>query len=349
MKNFKKIDTKFICEECGALYNTKTTLGVHVHKCHNEKEYYDKWVKEKGEGLCKNCGNETEFYNKLSKGYKLCCSKKCSSKIICSSRKENWIKIYGVDHPFKNSEIYDKVKKTKLQRYNNENYINEKKIKKTNLEKYGVEFCSQRKEIAEKIQKTTKKTYENKNIIEKRKETMRIRYGKEHSMQLNECKEKRKKTCKERYGIENYNNHEQAKQTCINKFGVSNPMHNIQSFERMQKSQRIKKIFRDTNIWYQGSYELDFLENFYNSFPDIQRAPSIKYFFDNKNKVYYPDFYIPSLNLIIEIKSLYYYKKHKKIVEIKEKNVISKNFKYIMIMDKNYNEFSTFKSNSSTL
>lgn len=92
-------------------------------------------------------------------------------------------------------------------------------------------------------------------------------------------------------------------------------------------------------LYYQGSYELDFLEKFYNKFPDIKRGPSIKYVFNGKNKVYHSDFYIPSLNLIIECKNSYGLKKFKEQIHAKERAAIKQNFNYLIIVNKNYTEF----------
>ncbi len=99
--------------------------------------------------------------------------------------------------------------------------------------------------------------------------------------------------------------------------------------------------YKNTDIWYQGSYELDFLERYLDKY-DIQNAKPIKYFHKNKQHVYHPDFYIPLLNLIIECKSTYYYEKNKLIDNAKKKATIANGFNYVMILDKNYNDFNSF-------
>lgn len=95
------------------------------------------------------------------------------------------------------------------------------------------------------------------------------------------------------------------------------------------------KKFRDTDLWYQGTYELDFLNKYYDKFSDLQRGPSIHYLYEGKNKVYHPDFYIPSLNLVVEIKSSWILNKDVEIDE-KKKATIARGFRYILILDKNY-------------
>lgn len=73
----------------------------------------------------------------------------------------------------------------------------------------------------------------------------------------------------------------------------------------------------------------------------IEKAPVIKYKFNEKNKFYFPDFYIPSLNLIVEIKNSYLYNKDKDQIIAKEKATIASDFQYIIIIDKNYTQFET--------
>ncbi len=99
--------------------------------------------------------------------------------------------------------------------------------------------------------------------------------------------------------------------------------------------------FKDTNIYYQGSYEKDFLElcEKLNILNKIKRGFSIKYKLNNKELIYFPDFFIDELNTIIEIKSLYWYKIHEEKNIIKQKTSINLGYNYILIMNKNYDIF----------
>jgi len=172
----------------------------------------------------------------------------------------------------------------------------------------------------------------------KRKNTLIKKYGVSEPLQLDMFLEKRKTTNLQKYGFETPKLHkdvnEKYKQTCLNRYGVENIMHSDRSFNKMQNNSRTKRKFRNTNIWYQGSYELDFLEKYYDKYPDIVRGPSIKYKYKGKNKVYYSDFFIPSLNLVIECKSTYYYNLHKEINKFKEKYTKKSGFNYLLIIDK---------------
>ena len=92
---------------------------------------------------CIICGNEFEIYKKREK---TTCSNECLLKLNYSpetndKRKKSLVKSmmkkYGVDHNSKMKGFYDKVRKTKLEKYGNENYVNVDKCKNTKLYLYG--------------------------------------------------------------------------------------------------------------------------------------------------------------------------------------------------------------------
>jgi very-short-patch-repair endonuclease len=113
-------------------------------------------------------------------------------------------------------------------------------------------------------------------------------------------------------------------------------------------------VFRDkkTSIPYVGSYELDFLEFYdkeYTGDPlDIIECPLIfDYIYENEKHFYCPDFYIPSLKLIIEIKDggdnpnkHSHIEIDRKKDELKLKAVIeSGKYNFIKIINKEYVSF----------
>jgi uncharacterized C2H2 Zn-finger protein len=83
MKHFKiNSDGLFICEECQEVFKNLNTLSRHINSKHkSSKEYYDKWLKEREDDLCKTCLSKTQWNQKnvLSHGYNKYCSKKCLS------------------------------------------------------------------------------------------------------------------------------------------------------------------------------------------------------------------------------------------------------------------------------
>jgi len=64
----------------------------------------------------------------------------------------------------------------------------------------------------------------------------------------------------------------------------------------------------------------------------------------NKKHIYHPDFYLPEYDLVVEIKSTYWYNVHKGKCLLKEEYT-KKEHNYILILDKNYLEFDMFINN----
>ena len=334
MKEFRKNEQGlFVCEECHFLYREIKGLCIHIGKKHNGKKYYDKWLKENGDGLCKICLIETPFLT-IIKGYKNCCSIICRNKYVHIQTVKGCMKKYGCSSPLGNKNVREKGKQTKNEKYGNEKYTNNKKSKQTKKERYGDENYNNMK----KNKQTKKERYgdENYNNNEKNKITCIEKYGNNHQWLNTNIREKSAKTKKERYGYEYYTNREKAKQTSLDRYGVEYGAQNLTIFKKGLKTRFLIHKYKDTNLTYQGSYELDFLNNFYDKL-DIQNGPSIKYKVGDKNKVYHSDFYILSLNLIIEIKSMWTLKLDIDIDE-KKKATIANDFNYCLILDKNYDE-----------
>lgn len=315
MKDFRKNkEGLIICEECGETLKNIRGLSAHVQMKHNSKTYFDTYIKEKTDGICKICKNDTKFIS-LSQGYLVCCSESC----IHQNKSLSWKQLYGNDFNIKHKERIKRKKDTQYKKYNNENF--------NNIEKRKV---------------TCKNLYDDENYhnIKKEYETKMLLYGNYNNH------EKYIQTCVERYSVDNVffslNFKEKRKRTLIQKYNVEHPSQDKDIHEKQLKNSLKIKRYKDTNIWYQGKYELDFLEKFYEKYLDIQRGPSIKFINNNKTCYYHPDFYIPSLNLIIEIKSSYYLKLNENLISKKEKATIANGFNYLMILDKKYAELYNY-------
>jgi hypothetical protein len=367
MKEFKTKNRLFICEECLRVFKSKQILSVHINRHHNYKEYFDKWIKDDSDGKCLICDKETTFKD-FKTGYRKCCSQNCTNelrKVTCKTlygknsisqvnkikkiKKETYLTHYGINYPKESKRLVDKIKTTKKEKYGDENYNNVEKRKQSNLEKFGVEHALQNKEIHNKFEKTclrkfgVKNPYQSKTIKNKIKETNLKNLGVEYPMQNKEIQEKSKQKCIQKYGVENVFQSEKIKQksreTSLINNGVEYGMQNIEILEKSQKTRFRFHKYKNTNIWYQGSYELDFLEKYFKKL-DILRPNTIKYLYENKHKYYHPDFFIPSLNLIVEIKNSYLAIRDKKQIKAKRKATISSGFNYIMIIDKDYTQFN---------
>jgi hypothetical protein len=238
---------------------------------------------------CDICGVENKIYlqkyhfNKDRCGYYSCV--KCSdnikygadnvsqSEIIKDKKKET-------EYVFQSDKLQDNIKKTKLERYGNENFTNRKKSNETCLEKYGVENVSQ------------------SDIIKKRK-----------------C------------------------ETSIINYGVEYPSQNKDVFNKQQKSALRLIKYKNTDLYYQGTYELDFLDKYYDKLEISKNKKSIKYIYKNKIKYYHPDFYFDKLNLIIEIKSDYTLVKELDKNLAKQKSCVEFGYNFIFIINKDYSIF----------
>jgi uncharacterized protein YjhX (UPF0386 family) len=184
--------------------------------------------------------------------------------------KSKFLEKYGVKNPYQADEVKEKIKQTNLEKYGVliplQNEEVKKKFKATCLERYGVEYISQNKEIKEKMKNTWKiKSQDEKNKI--------IR--------------KSKKTKLERYGDENYHNADKMMQTCLE------TNHNF-NFSYRGNYQ---------GFHYDSSWELSFIKYCIKNDIQIERnKKGFIYWFEDKKHKYYPDFYLPEVDLFIEIK-----------------------------------------------
>lgn len=330
MKEFRKTeDGLFICEECGKTFKTRKNglCRNHIYKFHDPQEYYDKWLKTKDEDYCVICNNKTIFIS-VSHGYKKCCNKKCSNIYRYNKTKEGCFKKYGKDNVWKVEKIKQKRNKTMKKRYGAAQSSNcasiKEKRKQTMIKKYNVEYYVMCED------------FKNKS-----KETCLTRYGVEKTAETDIVRQKSKQTLINKTGYDctfkSPDVKKKIKKTMLTKYGVEKPMQNEEIFFKQQQSAKKINYFKNTDLIYQGSYELDLLEKYYTRFPNIKRGPRIKYLINNESHYYYSDFIIPSLNLIIEVKSSWTYNEKD---EIKKNAAIMRGYNYIMIMDKNYKEFN---------
>jgi len=276
----------FNCKICDKKLKSNKSRSQHLIKKHNiqPKDYYDKYLKTEGEGICKTC--EKEITWKAGKGYFDYCSSTCAMKDPLIYQKVN------------NKE--SKLKKHKTLKNKPQSIIDletQKRIK-TNLERYGVSHQMQRPEI--KLQRI---------------QTTINRYGVHHTSCLSSVQEKRLKNQADFFVGKLY----------ILPSG--------------------KKI-------YVLGYENIFLDHvFQNKLLDEKdfnfKKKGYKYKEGNNVRYYYPDFYIPKYNLIVEIKSTYVMEKLQGIKNclLKENTIKKAGYNYILILDNNFEEFEKFIKN----
>jgi hypothetical protein len=193
----------------------------------------------------------------------------------------------------------------------------------------------------------------NEFIKEKSKKSMIRKYGVDNISKLDIIKEQRSDTMKEntikynkiifeKYGVDNISKLEYIKQkkrdTTFKNYGVENPSQSSEIFERSQISgKKIKK--HKCGLMYRGTYELDFLNFCELNNIIVQKGLKIEYIYNNNKKYYHSDFFIPDKNLVIEIKSSYYYYKFEDINKVKQLETIKNGYNFIFVFDKDYTHF----------
>ena len=184
--------------------------------------------------ICIICGGN--FRAKRTKPKKIC-SYTCrlkhnaseeSAKIRLQATRRSMMEKYGVEYALKSPIFKEKFKRTKLEKYGDENYNNIDKAKQTKLEKYGDENYNNRDEF---------------------KLTMVNKYGVEWAMQSKELQERSRQTFVEKYGGIGLASDVIKKKiglTMIQKYGVGSPL----------KNEDIKKRHRATWMERYGGYTL---------------------------------------------------------------------------------------------
>lgn len=223
--------------------------------------------------VCIVCGNKVSFSRY---GFATCCSNKCVAKISVEKRKNN----PNYKFPFENKEIRDKAKQSIVETYNVDNVFKLKEIrnkgKQTKLERYG---------------------NENYNNTEKFKQTCLERYGCNAPSQNIEIRKRQIKTATERYG--SVFNKQQVSKTIKLRYGVDwftqsdafkSKTNTKDSLEKQYNTKRKNNSFNSSKI------EVECLKLLKDKFNDI-----IYQYYDDKRYPFNCDFYIPSLDIFIEL------------------------------------------------
>ena len=317
------------CEICGREFSF-AGLSNHLSTTHDisQKEYYDKYLKKDGEGLCKNCGKPTKFI-KLMKGYRDCCCAECTNLIkygykYHTSRPEVQAKIqktnierHGAKTPFESKKIQDEIKELNLEKYGSVTpFGNEKvqeKIHQTNIEKFGAKTPFESKEIQDKVKQTmidkygVDNAFKSEEVQNKIKETTFKNYGVDHNWKSKEVREKGLKTlqksisdyCKENNLIE------------LRELDLAYPRKVCEKFKiDVLAFKKVYLIDSNTNIQELKEYDKYLQDNAkeYNSKYEAELHAWLKSIYDgeihvNTRKIITPlelDFYIPDKKLAIE-------------------------------------------------
>jgi hypothetical protein len=271
--------------------------------------------------------------------------------------KKTNIKKYGVPCTLSFSETKEKTKKTLLDKlgvdHASKSEIVKEKKKQAALAVYGVEHISQAPEVREKCKQTCLKNFgvefpmQSKEVIEKRNKTCIELYGNECPLKNEKVKNKSKESMMEKYGVEHPLQNEEikakiknkAKETCFEKYGVYHNMHVPEISEKCSHNCYLSKEYEfpsGKTIKIQGyeNYALDELINVHkihenDIINERKLVPLIWYSDENgKKHRHYVDFYIPSKNLCIEVKSTWTFKKKQDSVYLKQEAAKNLGYSY---------------------
>lgn len=315
---------KLKCENCFCEFEKPQKQKTCSRKCSDELKLKNNREIRK----CFFCKEEFEV-KKISD--KKLCSDECRKKWAqIPENKENRIKKsheslknkYDGKYFFQTEDFVEKSKKTKIDKYGHEIFVNHEKAKSTKKEKYGDEnYNNMSKNKSTKKERYGDENYNNRN---KATSTMNEIYGVDYAIQKGEFKEKQKLTNIERYGVssllKNKEVRDLGKKVMKEKYGVEYAMQNQEIFQKcLQKQFRILK-YKDLGINYQGSYEKYFLELMEEKglLSEISNGDSFVYIFNGSEHTYHVDFKFRGKQ--IEIKSGWTYNKNGKDLELQSLN-----------------------------
>lgn len=276
------------------------------------------------------CGNEMRVrYDHFRNGNRC---KDCVKR----KREATCLKIYGVRHSLQSALVKSKIEATNMKRYGKSRAIQTQackdKMKATNIKKQGVEY---------NIHLLKNKAKLRQGLINK--------FGGPSSFLSQQVRDKAMKTMNEKYNMKDLQ--AKAEATNLVRYGARNAMQNAEVSERSMKNAKATKDYMlpsGKNIKLQGFEPgaLDLLLNFYDEESILNKRtdmPEIYYLTDDgKYSKYYPDFYLPNDNLIVEVKSWYTYKNNFRNTDMKRKACEYLGFEYLLIMFNKKNELIKF-------
>ena len=199
------------CKICGKKYSIRS-LGNHVKRTHNimPEQYYTDHIQERH--TCLECGKLTVFRG-IKKGYQRFCSLKCSTNNSDIKNKvvNTLMKRYNVTNAMyndcfktkcinslnktletKKDEIIERRKRSKEEKYGNENYNNREKASDTSLERYGETNYNNREKFNNTCMNKFGVMYptQSSEVIKTRKRNNISKYGVDETSKLNSVRKK---------------------------------------------------------------------------------------------------------------------------------------------------------------
>lgn len=324
----KQIVDKIYCDECNQIFKTKSGLFLHYrikHKYSKEQIQELRFILSDITTVSEMKGLETRKNTNIQK---FGVDSAFKSELIKEKIKATNLQKYGVEHISQNNDIKNKKTQTKIK--NNTTPGSESVLEKTRntwLKKYGTDNPSKCKEVLDKRIKTNQEKYgtdwglSNREIINKGIKTCIEKYGDVRSACNDVIKEKMKKTNEERFG-------------CWYAQTDEHQHKNWRYKDYITPSGNIIKIQGYENIALDELYKTYKEDDILTEVKDINKYIGKLFYFDKNNKKhrYFPDFYIKSENMVVEVKSTYTFNVAKEINLLKQKCCLDAGFKYKFII-----------------
>lgn len=291
-KGFKLLEQIYINYDTPMKYRckcgTESTMSYSnfkkvIHGCRecvalSQRKDWDEIVKLFSESGCKILSKESDYKDR---------NQPLKYKCSCGGVGQTPLKFFQRGNRCENCKD-DRRRKTNMKKYDVPYIIQcpklKQKMKDDCMKKYGVEYATKVPEIKQKIMNTNKKNH-----------------GGKHNFSI-QTKELRRE------------NYEKTKKTLMDKYGVTHNMQHPPFLKKQQSTAFSTKSFtfpsgRVEQVQGYEPFALNYLLDCGYDEDDIivgcEDVPKIRYTFEDKNRVYYPDVYLKSDNTLVEIKSPY--------------------------------------------
>lgn len=254
----------------------------------------------------------------------------CRDCVNLQTKKTNF-EIYGVSCVLKNPEIKQKANRTMLEKYDAINPMQSSSLKKKKLETEKTQKVETPQKYEDTLEKRRKTNFERHGVtcvlnlqenLEKAPSASKAKFGEKGPLGNIECRKKRDETMEKIYGDKHALRCEKLKEkaveTTMRNHGVRHHAQSEKIYSKILSSAFKTKEFIFPSgkvVPYQG-YEhyaiLLLLEEGHEEEDIVSCHESVMGFMyedgETKRK-YYPDLFVPSSNLVVEVKSTWTYEK----------------------------------------
>lgn len=198
---------------------------------------------------------------------------------IKDKKKQTFKKHYNCNHYFQTADFKKQAKQTKQRKYKNENFNNRELARQTNIITYGVENVSQLEEIKHKKRQTTI-----------------INYGVDNVSKAASVKQKKKETCIKNYGVD----------CCIR---IPNMLEKI--LRKGLETKRKNGTFNGKEFIIIDNKKVKCSDLEKKVYLELIKKYTVKYQYVSEDYPFLCDFYIPEIDLYIEIQGYWMHGIHK--------------------------------------